>query len=155
MFIKEKYNIRHKILEGLRQQTIPYDRTEEFSIYDMQVTLKELAKASNLSEFKILQQIDYLIALKEIDIAWIENEARYLLQTKGQIALYDNKYIDEGKREHFNRLKEVITLISIIVAMVITLFTFISNYLDTRKNTKGIEEIKTELKQLITEHNKR
>ena len=103
MFIKEKYNIRHKILEGLRQQTIPYDRTEEFSIYDKQVMLKEQAKASNLSEFKILQQIDYLIALKEIDIAWIENEARYLLQTKGQIAFYDNKYIDEGKREHFNR----------------------------------------------------
>jgi hypothetical protein len=155
MIIKEKYKIRHKILEGLRQQTIPYDSTEDINFSDIQVTLKTLANASNISEFKILQQIDYLSILKEIEIVWIENEARYLLLTKGQIALYDNKYIDEGKREHFGRLKDVIQLIAIIVGTVITLFTFISNYIDTRKNTKGIEEIKTELEQLRTMHNKK
>jgi hypothetical protein len=148
MFIKEKYIIRHKILGTLRLQAIPYDQTSELSVYDLQVTMKELSKTSKIPEFKIIEQIDYLLLLKEVECQWIDNEARYLLETKGQVAFYDNKYLDEGKRFRFEWFKERITLTSIIIAILISSITFISNLIDTHKNTKGIEDINTRIKSI-------
>ncbi|WP_316738528.1 hypothetical protein [Pedobacter aquatilis] len=148
MLIDRKFKSRHKILQTLRAQAIPYDHLENFNLYDMQLSINELSRLAKLSKARILEQIDYLNSVREIDIQWIDNEAYYHITPSGTIALYDDKYIEMGKNKRFSKFKETITLVSAIIVTSIALFTFIDNYLSTKKNNKAIEDIQRQVQDL-------
>ena len=155
MLIDSKFKVRNKILKVLREQTIPYDNTEFVNLYDMQLTILELSMHSKLASSKIIEQVDYLYSVKEIEITWINDEARYHITPQGTIALYDNKYIEMGKAKRFSTIKETVTLCSAVIITCIALFSFLQNYMTTKENNESIKEIKKQLIKIGIKENDR
>jgi hypothetical protein len=56
MFINRKYIIRHAILKDLRAQAEPYDNTANLKMYDLEMSIGDLAKAAGMTRKEYLSR---------------------------------------------------------------------------------------------------
>lgn len=151
MIIKKKYTIRHKILKGLQEDLLlhdPHGYMEEEA-----ATSTQLAKLSGLTNGEIYSQIDFLISIEEIGRIEIDFSDKFYITTKGTIAYYNKKYIEQGRVESFSWFKEWAALISVIIAILVSI-TSILTYLETKKNSDSIEVLNKHLKGCTITTNK-
>jgi len=149
MFINRKYKNRHLFLEALQLYLEKNDRPDAYALEDFSLTFPKLVELSNLTEKEIYGQIDYLEKEGEINIEHTKDYSTfYFISKNGTIAYYDKKYLNLGKKEFLNDLYDIIKNISAIILLVITIISFIINFLDTQKNKEEIEQIKVKVEKL-------
>ncbi len=154
--ISEEYRIRHKILGALQSLQIPYDELDpSYSMEDFTLTLKGIASKAKLSKEKILTQIDYLIAEKNIELQWNIDTPYFIITQIGIIAFHEKKYLKSGKTSFYSSLKETISSFSTLALVIIAIATFISNYRDVKQNAKDIQALKEEVQKLTQSLNQK
>jgi len=153
MPMKKKHLVRQKILESLQSKLSIYDGQEHLG--NIELTLKELANVSNLTEEQVLQQVDYLSEIQEINISWSQGVQSFIILKNGTISFFDKKHLYKGRKEFWNDTYDVIKTLSAAILLIIAVTTFVMNIFDTRQNRKDIETIKAELQQKDTVNFKR
>lgn len=145
MFIKQKYIIRHKILEVLQNKMPSFDE-KEIKREQIELSLEEISKILGFSIENIYKNIDHLSEAEEINFFWINNnKLKCAIARKGTLSVYDRKYINEGRKEFWNNTFDVIKNVSTILILIIAIVTFIINTCATTQNSKDIKIIKTEI----------
>lgn len=144
-YLKEKFKNRHKILEVLVKQLAPHYETEDVNVYDELLLINDISNSSKIAKQKVIGQIDYLLHYEEISVLWSEGVPKYNVTAKGTISYYDEKYLDQGGNIFRQYWWELIKGSISLIAIIISVSTFVVNMISTSKNNQGIEEIKTEL----------
>lgn len=160
MFRVKKYRIRHAILKTLEHHRTNAKRNDLTDWMEEALDFSELVAKSHLTEQDVSEQLYYLINEKEI----FDEELRpldiiYRISSTGIAAFYDKKYLNIGMREFLNNSYDILKNISTAVLLIFAIVTFVSNYLETKKNKNEIELLKNEIKDLkrsdkINKHSK-
>jgi hypothetical protein len=153
MFRAKKYRNRHIVLKTLEEhyRTTYIESTDwiEYGLF-----FEDLVSKSKLSELEVNEQLQCLINEKEV----VDEELRhldilYIISPAGRSTFYDKKYLDIGKREFLNNSYDVLKNISAVILLIIAITTFITNFIDTRKNKAEIESLRNEISKLKSEKN--
>lgn len=147
MFIKEKYQIRHKLLKIFYEEFFE-GNSPNADIFDTSLTFSQLGNSSNLSREVLVKTIDYLIEAEELDSEEINYTYLYFITPKGRAAYHDKKYLYNGKKEFWNDTYDIVKTLSAIILLVIAVITFIQNSIDIKQNKKEIENLKKEVNQI-------
>jgi hypothetical protein len=147
MFIKKKYQRRHKLLK-LFYDNFFEGNSPNADVFDTSLTFPELEKVSNLTTEQLVKTIDYLVEAEEICIEEIDYTSLYIITLKGRSAYHDKKYLYTGKREFLNDTYDIIKTVSAIILLIIAVITFIQNSIDIKQNKKDIETLKKDINQI-------
>ncbi|WP_316740641.1 hypothetical protein [Pedobacter antarcticus] len=75
-----------------------------------------------------------------------QENAYYLVSPKGTVAYFDRQYLIDGRESTFKKTKEIVLFSLAITTLIVTIFTFLSNVLLTKKNNEEIKVLQKEMK---------
>lgn len=148
MYIKQKYLIRHKILEALQNKLSEFDHKKNINANQIELSIEDISHWTKIPISKIRENIEYLYEKNEIYLHWIKGNILLKIIRNGTISYFDKKHIQEGKKVFWSNIYERFKTISTIILVIIALVTFLFNIIDTRKNKNEIEKIKQEINQI-------
>ena len=147
MFIDKSYSIRHQILKVLNE----YDSQFEPNVILQKRTIhfNDIASKLKTSDKQFLiDNLDYLRAAEEIYCSMQFDNSEFAIFSSGSHAYRQKKYIREGVKEFFNYIYDIAKTVSVILLLVIAIWTFTKNIYQTESNKQDIEQIRKELQQL-------
>lgn len=147
MFIKENFKARHILLKLLHQHSLvfqPSDKLDKSSIHFDQIQEQLPQYDKNF----LLDNLDYLRTAKEIYCSMKFDRSVFSILSAGSHAYRDKKYIHEGVKERINFIYDIAKTISIIVLLLIAIWTFAQNLYQTKQNKSDIEQMRQEIKNI-------
>ncbi len=151
MFINLKYQHRHKILEVLQAYFDENYRPDAQDSSEYELSWSELANKSGLSDDELKKQIYFLQKSEEVFDNEINYSSSYLILHEGTKSLFDEKYLNMGRKEFRDNLFDWLKLVSGFILLLIAIITFGMNIFLTTKNNKEIESLKNEIKIMKAE----
>jgi len=146
---KKKYIIRHKIFYVLQKhQDHIYSLTKpmgELHAFELALDVKQLSAQTKFSEAEIIAEVEILMDRKQLSLVVEDFENYYMINRVGSVAFYDKYYLEEGKKTMITVIKDYITIITATGLFLIAAYSFISNVMQTRTNTKDLDIIKSKL----------
>jgi hypothetical protein len=150
MFIKENFKTRHRLLKILHRHSLQFQPSEDLqkvSIHfdDIQKQLPQYDK--NI----LLDNLDYLRVANEVYCSMKFDKSVFAILSPGNHAYRDKKYIHEGVKERMNYVYDIAKTVSVIVLLLIAIWTFAQNIIQTKQNKSDIERLRQELQNIRRE----
>lgn len=76
------------------------------------------------------------------------DNSTFAILSHGSHSYRDNKYIRDGYKEFFNYIYDIAKTFSVIVLLLIAVWTFFKNIYQTESNKQDIEQLRKELQQI-------
>lgn len=146
MFITKTNKVRHLLLKVLVNGDtgkVPSDLNASSIHFDD--ICQQLPKYNRAF---LLDNLDFLQANKLIYCSMEFDKSRFHILSNGNHAYNERKFLREGIKEQMNYLYDIVKNISVIVLLVIGVWSFALNLAQTRKNTRMIEEQHSEIRAL-------
>lgn len=147
MFINRNYKLRHNLLRLLFVHDLKFKPADEFE--------KRGLHFSELSTFLpqydqniLLDNLDYLRTTGEIFCSMKFDNSIFMITSTGNHSYRERKYLREGVKEQINYIYDLAKTISVIILLIIAIWTFIQNLNQVKRNKDEIDILKKELKKL-------
>gem|GEM_PF-3523652 len=147
MFIKKNFKARHQILKVLFQHDLKFKPTDNFDKKSLH--FNEIC--NQLPQYDrpfLLDNLDYLRTTDEIHCSMQFDNSTFAILSHGSHSYRDNKYIRDGYKEFFNYIYDIAKTFSVIVLLLIAVWTFFKNIYQTESNKQDIEQLRKELQQI-------
>lgn len=96
----------------------------------------------------LLDNLDYLQSNKFIYCSMQFDNSKFHILSNGSHAFNEKKFLREGVKEQMNYLYDIVKNVSVIVLLIIGVWSFILNFSQTRRNTKLIEQQSEQIKAI-------
>jgi hypothetical protein len=148
MFIKKNFKARHQLLGILFDHDIKqHQHTSD--IKSKSIHFNDIAaKLPKYNKHFLLDNLDYLRAADEIYCSMQFDNSVFAIYSSGSHAYRDKKYIRDGYRDQFNYIYDIAKTVSIVVLLLIAIWTFVKNIYQTESNKKDIEQLRKELQDI-------
>lgn len=146
MFITKTSKVRHLLLGILvRSDTgkVPSDLDASALHFDQ--ICQQLPKYDRAF---LLDNLDFLQSSKLIYCSMEFDKSKFHILSNGNHAYNEKRFIREGVKEQMNYLYDIVKNISVIVLLIIGVWSFVLNFVQTRKNTRVIEEHQREIRAI-------
>lgn len=150
MFIKENFKARHRLLKILHRHSLQFQPSED--LQKISIHFDDIQK--QLPQYDrnfLLDNLDYLRAADEIYCSNKFDKSVFAILSSGSHAYRDKKYIHEGVKERMNYIYDIAKTISVIVLLLIAIWTFAQNIVQTKQNKSDIERLRQELQDIRKE----
>ncbi|MEJ5995234.1 hypothetical protein WG904_12470 [Pedobacter sp. Du54] len=144
--MKKKYIHRHKILLTLQASFDKNYRPDAQNSSEYDLSWSELSEKSGLNDDELKKQIYFLMKSEEVFDNETNYSSSYLILHEGTKSLFDEKYLNIGRKEFKDNLFDWLKIVSGFVLLLIAIITFGMNLFLTSKNNKEIETMKSEIK---------
>ena len=152
MFIKENFKARHQLLKVLQGHSLQFHPSESPDLQKISIHFNDIQKQlPKYDKNFLLDNLDYLRTSGEIYCSMKFDQSVFAVLSPGSHAYRDKKYIHEGVKERMNYIYDIAKTVSIIVLLVIAVWTFIQNTYQTRQNKSDIERLRQELQNIRRE----
>lgn len=149
--MNKKYKVRHALLGALQARLSKFDYVSHLSqaqVEQIEMTLEALSGVTGYPKTDLLNQADYLLLLKEVNISRERSDIRLLILAPGSVAYFDSKYLQEGRKAFWNNLFDIAKTISTIVLLIFAVITFITGILRSQHTEEDIRQLKQEVENL-------
>ena len=146
MFIAKTNKVRHLLLGVLIKNdtgTMPVD-LQAGSIHFDQIC-EQLPKYDRSF---LLDNLDFLQTSKLIYCSMEFDKSKFHILSNGSHAYNERKFLREGVKDQMNYLYDIVKNISVIVLLIIGVWSFVLNLAQTRRNTRMLEKQQAEIKAL-------
>jgi hypothetical protein len=150
MFIKENFKARHRLLKILHRHGLQFQPLED--LHKSSIHFEEIHK--QLPQYDknfLLDNLDYLRSTDEIYCSMKFDKSVFAILSQGSHAYRDKKYIHEGVKERINYIYDIAKTVSVVVLLVIAIWTFAQNIVQTKQNKSDIERLRQELQDIRKE----
>ena len=147
MFIKKNFKARHQLLGILFEHDIKQPHTSDLKTKSIHFN-DIAAKLPHYDRHFLIDNLDFLRAADEIYCSMQFDNSVFAIYSAGSHAYRDKKYIRDGYRDFFNYIYDIVKTVSVIVLLLITIWTFFKNIYQTESNKQDIEQLRKELQQI-------
>lgn len=147
MFIKKNFEARHKILKVLFEHDLKFKPTGNFD--KKSIHFDEIC--NQLPQYDrpfLLDNLDYLRTTDEIHCSMQFDKSTFSILSHGSHSYRDKKYFREGVKDQLNYIYDIAKTFSVIILLLIAIWTFVKNIYQTESNKQDIEQLKKELQQI-------
>jgi hypothetical protein len=147
LFIKKNFKARHQILKVLFDHDLNFKPTD--SLDKKSLHFDEIC--NQLPQYDrpfLLDNLDYLRTTKEIHCSMQFDNSTFAILSHGSHSCRDKKYIRDGIKDFFNYIYDIAKTVSVIVLLLIAIWTFVKNIYQTESNKQDIEQIRKEIQQI-------
>lgn len=148
MFIKKNFKARHQLLGILFEHDIKQEQHTS-DLKAKSIHFNDIAaKLPQYDRHFLIDNLDYLRAADEIYCSMQFDNSVFAIYSAGSHAYRDKKYIRDGFKDQLNYIYDIAKTFSIIVLLLIAIWTFIKNIYQTELNKQDIKQLQKELQQL-------
>ena len=151
MFIDKSYSIRHQILKVLNEHDSQFE--PNVILQKRAIHFNDIAsKLKTTDKQFLIDNLDYLRAAEEIYCSMEFDNSEFAIFSSGSHAYRQKKYIRDGVKEQLNYIYDIAKTFSVIILLLIAVWTFAKNIYQTESNKQDIEQLRKEL-QLLKDKN--
>ena len=146
MFITKTNKIRHQLLGILVKADT---KTGNVDIKANSIHFDQICKQlPKYDRAFVLDNLDFLQANKLIFCSMQFDKSKFHILSEGNHAFNERKFLREGVKDQMNYLYDIVKNISVIVLLVIGVWTFFVNMNQTKKNSNTIERQEKRIRTL-------
>ncbi len=147
MFIKKNLKARHELLGILLEHDIKQKHTS--NIESKSIHFDDIvAKLPKYDRHFLLDNLDYLRTVGEIYCSMEFDNSVFAIYSSGGHSYREKKYIREGVKDQLNYIYDIAKTLSVIILLLIAIWTFIRNTYQTESNKQDIKQLREEIQQM-------
>jgi hypothetical protein len=146
MFITKTNKIRHQLLEILVEygnKKPAVDLTTDSIHFDL-----ICSKLPSYDRAFILDNLDFLQSNKLIYCSMEFDNSKFHILSNGNHAYNERKFLREGIKDQMNYIYDIVKNISVIVLLIIGVWSFFINLNQTRQNSTKIDKQEVRIKAI-------
>jgi len=96
----------------------------------------------------LLDNLDYLQTYKLIYCSMQSDNSKFHILSNGNHTFNERKFLQEGVKDQMNYIYDIVKNISVIVLLIIGVWSFVLNFSQTKRNSKMIEQQSGQIKAI-------
>jgi len=146
MLVTKTAKVRHKLLKILAEK----DRgTSPGDLIAGSIHLNQICELLPMYDRSfLLDNLDFLQHDKFIHCSMKFDDSTFHILSKGNHAFNEKTFLRDGMKDQMNYLYDIVKNISVIVLLIIGIWSFVTNITQTRKNSNRIDKQEQRIRAL-------